>query len=113
MPRFLFPAILILAWEFDRRLGRRQTRNWHTERTARYRIKSNAMKEFDRCRIATMFTAYAQMNLVTLGRAGLGHGIFDQNANTFLVHGRKWVGNIDSTRTIFIQNLARVGTRHT
>lgn len=29
-------AQLFFAWEFDRRLCRRESRDWHTERTARY-----------------------------------------------------------------------------
>ena len=57
-----------------------------------------------------MFTTNTQMDMFTLGVAGFFNSVFNQQTNTQLINRCKWVCNVNTTRTIFIQDFRSIVT---
>src|SRR5687767_14478095 len=80
----------------QRRLGRRQTRDWDTKRRTTDIVQSNLVAERDRTRIAAMFAANSDFKVRLYTPTSLGAGA-NQLAHPFSIEHLKW---------IFRQNLA-------
>ena len=60
-----------------------------------------------------MFTTYTQVNFFALGAACFCNSVFDQQTNTQLINGCKWICDINTACTIFVQDFASIVTWHT